>query len=318
MSQTPPAGRVVVALGGNAIAPPGEESLAADQSETIDDAMAAIANLIVAGWRLVLTHGNGPQVGTLMIANELAQAVVPPMPLHFLVAQTQATIGYAICNTLEYALARRGSDLSVVPIISRVLVDEDDPGWDEPSKPIGPYLDDEAEARRRMEATGQVWAEVGSRGWRRVVPSPDPVALLDGYTLQMLLDAGAVVVVNGGGGIPMIRESDRLRGVEAVIDKDLSAALLGKQIGAERLVILTDVQAVALHYDTPKQEWLGEITAGELRALQGEGHFGMGSMGPKVEAALRFVEATGRDAVIAALEDMTAAVQASTGTRVRP
>ena len=318
MSQTPPSGRVVVALGGNAIAPPGEESLPHDQSETIDDAMAAIANLIVDGWNLVLTHGNGPQVGNLMIANEVAQAVVPPMPLHFLVAQTQATIGYAICNTLEYALARRGSDLSVVPIISRVLVSEDDPGWDNPSKPIGPYLDDEAEARRRMEATGQVWAEVGSRGWRRVVPSPDPVALLDGYTLRMLLDAGAVVVVNGGGGIPMIRESDRLRGVEAVIDKDLSAALLGTQIGAERLVILTDVQAVALHYDTPEQEWLGEITAGELRALQGEGHFGMGSMGPKVEAALRFVEATGHDAVIAALEDMTAAVQARTGTRVRP
>jgi carbamate kinase len=313
-----PEGRVVVALGGNAIAPPGEESTAQDQSETIDDAMAAIADLIVAGWKLVLTHGNGPQVGTLMIANELAQAVVPPMPLHFLVAQTQATIGYAICNTLEYALARRGSDLSVVPIISRVLVDEDDPGWDSPSKPIGPYLDDEAEARRRMEATGQFWAEVGSRGWRRVVPSPDPVALLDGHTLGMLLEAGAVVVVNGGGGIPMIREADRLRGVEAVIDKDLSAALLAQQIGAERLVILTDVQAVALHYDTPQQEWLGEISAADLRALQGEGHFGMGSMGPKVEAALRYVEATGHEAVIASLQDMTDAVQARTGTRVSP
>jgi carbamate kinase len=239
------------------------------------------------------------------------------MPLHFLVAQTQATIGYAICNTLEYALAKRGSSLSVVPIISRVLVSADDPDWENPSKPIGSYLRDETEARRRMETTGQIWAEIGDRGWRRVVPSPDPIELLDGHTLGMLLDDGAVVVVNGGGGIPMIREDDRLRGVEAVIDKDLSAALVGGRIGAERLVILTDVEAVALHYDTPQQEWLGEITAAELRALQDEGHFGIGSMGPKVEAALRFVEATGGDAVIAALPDITEAVHARTGTRVR-
>ncbi|MPZ72094.1 MAG: carbamate kinase [Nitriliruptorales bacterium] len=317
MSQPSPTGRVVVALGGNAIAPPGERSTADDQQETIGRAMTSIADLIVDGWNLVLTHGNGPQVGTLMIANELAQAVVAPMPLHFLVAQTQATIGYAICNTLEHALAQRGSDLSVVPMISRVLVGAEDPGWDEPTKPIGPYLDDEAEAMRRMEATGQVWGKIGDRGWRRVVPSPDPLALLDGHTLRMLLDAGAVVVVNGGGGIPMVREDDRLRGVEAVVDKDLSGALLARKINAERLVILTDVHAVALHYDTPKQEWLGEITAEELRALQHQGHFGVGSMGPKVEAALRFVEATGQDAVIAALDDITDAVHGRTGTRVR-
>ncbi len=311
-------GRVVVALGGNAISPPGEPGTAEQEQETIGRAMTRIADLIVEGWDLVLTHGNGPQVGHLLIANELAAAVVPPMPLHFCVAQTQATIGYAICNTLEYALAQRGSDLSVVPMISRVLVDADDPGWASPSKPIGPYLDDEAEARRRMEATGQVWAPVGGKGWRRVVPSPDPVALLDGYTLAMLLEAGAVVVVNGGGGIPMVRQDGQLRGVEAVVDKDLSAALLGNHIHAAQLVILTDVQAVALRYGEPDQEWLGEITAGDLRALQAEGHFGIGSMGPKVEAALRFVEGTGGSAVIAALDDIDQAVRGSCGTRVRP
>jgi carbamate kinase len=310
--------RVVVALGGNAISPPGEGVTAEQEAATIGRAMTAIAELIVDGWRLVLTHGNGPQVGQLMVQNEVAAALVPPMPLHFCVAQTQATIGYAICNALEYELAQRGSDLSVVPIISRVLVDRDDPGWADPSKPIGAYLQlTETEVRRRMEATGQVWADFGERGWRRVVPSPDPVALLDGHTLAMLLDAGAVVVVNGGGGIPMVRSGDGLlRGVEAVIDKDLSAALVGERIGARRLVILTDVQAVALHFGTPEQSWLGEISAADLRALQAQGHFGAGSMGPKVEAALRFVEATGGTATIAALDDITDAVQGRTGTRV--
>jgi carbamate kinase len=310
--------RVVVALGGNAISPPGEGVTAEQEAATIGRAMTAIAELIVDGWRLVLTHGNGPQVGQLMVQNEVAAALVPPMPLHFCVAQTQATIGYAICNALEYELAQRGSDLSVVPIISRVLVDGDDPGWSAPSKPIGAYLQlTQAEVRRRMETTGQVWASFGERGWRRVVPSPDPVALLDGHTLAMLLDAGAVVVVNGGGGIPMVRSPDGLlRGVEAVIDKDLSAALVGERIGARRLVILTDVQAVALHYGTPEQSWLGEISAADLRALQAEGHFGAGSMGPKVEAALRFVAATGGTATIAALDDITDAVHGRTGTRV--
>jgi carbamate kinase len=292
---------------------------AEQEQATIGRAMTAIAELIVDGHNLVLTHGNGPQVGQLMVQNEVAAAFVPPMPLHFCVAQTQATIGYAICNALEYELAQRGSDLSVVPIISRVLVDRDDPGWSAPSKPIGAYLQiPESEVRRRMETTGQVWASFGERGWRRVVPSPDPQALLDGHTLGMLLDAGAVVVVNGGGGIPMVRSDDGLlRGVEAVIDKDLSAALIGERIGARRLVILTDVEAVALRFGTPEQEWIGEISAGDLRALQAEGHFGAGSMGPKVEAALRFVEATGGTATIAALDDITQAVQGRTGTRVR-
>ncbi len=314
----PSGGRIVVALGGNAISPPGESGSAEEQQETIGRAMSVIGDLIVEGWNLVLTHGNGPQVGNLLIANELAAAVVPPLTLHFCVAQTQATIGYAICNTLEYELAERGSDLSVVPMISRVLVEADDPGWDQPTKPIGPYLDDETEARRRMEATGQTWAQIGDRGWRRVVPSPDPKELLDSHTLWFLLDAGAVVVVNGGGGIPMVREGKQLRGVEAVIDKDLAAALLGHRIGAEKLVILTDVEAVALGYGTPDQRWLGEVSVHELRALQDEGHFGAGSMGPKVEAAIRFVEATGGTAVITALDDIAKAVRGETGTRVRP
>ena len=309
-------GRVVVALGGNAISPPGEASTAEAEQETVGKAMVAIADLIVEGWDLVLTHGNGPQVGQLMVQNEMASAFVPPMPLHFCVAQTQATIGFAICNTLEYELAQRGSDLSVVPIVSRVLVHEDDPDWDDPSKPIGNYLSDESEALRRMERTGQVWKSFGDKGWRRVVPSPDPKALLDGHTLSMLLNEGAIVVVNGGGGIPMVRRAGQLSGVEAVVDKDLSAALVATQIGAQRLVILTDVEAVALNYGEADQRWLGEVHVDELRALQAEGHFAAGSMGPKVEAAIRFVEATGGTAVIAALSDIASAVSGETGTRV--
>jgi carbamate kinase len=318
VANEPGSGRVVVALGGNAISPPGEASTADAEQETVGRAMVAIADLIVDGWDLVLTHGNGPQVGQLMVQNEIAAAFVPPMPLHFCVAQTQATIGFAICNTLEYELAQRGSDLSVVPIVSRVLVDADDPDWNDPSKPIGSYLQDEAEAQRRMERTGQVWKSFGDKGWRRVVPSPEPQALLDGHTLEMLLNEGAVVVVNGGGGIPMVRSEGQLRGVEAVVDKDLSGALVATQIGASRLVILTDVEAVALPYGTPEQEWLGDVTVGELRALQREGHFAAGSMGPKVEAAIRFVDATRGMAVIAALDDIGRAVRGETGTRVRP
>ena len=316
MAQEQGSGRVVVALGGNAISPPGEASTAEAEQETVGQAMVAIADLIVSGYDLVLTHGNGPQVGQLMVQNEMASAFVPPMPLHFCVAQTQATIGFAICNTLEYELAQRGSDLSVVPIVSRVLVDEADPDWNDPSKPIGSYLHDEVEALRRMERTGQTWKNFGDRGWRRVVPSPEPKALLDGHTMGMLLDAGAVVVVNGGGGIPMVRREGQLTGVEAVVDKDLSGAMVAIEIGAQKLVILTDVQGVALHFDTPEQQWLDEVHADELRALQAEGHFAAGSMGPKVEAALRFVDASGGTAVIAALDQIGPAVRGETGTRV--
>ncbi len=311
------ASRVVLALGGNAIAPADRPATAEEQTTNITRAMERVADLVAEGLEVVLTHGNGPQVGNLLVKNEMARDVVPPVPLDWCVAQTQATIGYVTVTALARALRARGTHRPVVPVISRVLVAKDDPAWADPSKPIGMWVADEAEARRKASVTGQHWAHFGKRGWRRVVPSPEPLASLEGETVRLLLAAGAVVVANGGGGIPMVRD-DRgmLHGVEAVIDKDLSGALLAREVGATRFVILTDVPGVAVGYGGPSPDWLGSVDAAKLRTLLTSGEFGAGSMGPKVEAVLRFVESTKRPAAIAALDDLLPAVHGEAGTQV--
>jgi carbamate kinase len=309
--------RAVIALGGNAIAPPGNGGSAAEQIANVSRSMGPVADLIADGVEVVLTHGNGPQVGNLLIKNELARHVVPAMPLDWCVAQTQATIGYVIVTALERELADRGLSKPIVPVITRVLVDADDPAWSNPSKPIGPYVD-EPEARKRM-AAGQTWKEAGPQGWRRVVPSPEPHVILDRRAIGLLIDDGAVVVAAGGGGVPMVWGKDgRLHGVEAVIDKDLAGAKLALGCGATRFVILTDVPGVAINYGKADEEWLDEVDVRRLRELQAQGQFAGGSMGPKVEAVLRFVEATGRRAVVGSLADMAACVRGDAGTRVIP
>lgn len=311
--------RTVIALGGNAIAPAGTGGTAEEQTRNIRRAMDLIADLIVEGREVVITHGNGPQVGNLLLKNELAADVVPPMPLDWCVAQTQATIGYQMIVALEHALEVRGDLSTVVPVISRVEVAEDDPAWASPSKPIGPWVTDATEVKRRERDHDQRFVHVEGRGWRRVVPSPEPVALLESMTINLLLDAGAIVVANGGGGIPMVRRgANTLIGVEAVVDKDLAGALLARALRADELVILTDVEAVAVDWGTPHQRWLSEVTADELRGLAAAGQFARGSMGPKVEAALRFVTQQGRPAAIGALDDAPAVVRGATGTRVVP
>ena len=310
--------RTVLALGGNAIAPAGTAGTAAEQTENIGRTMKAVAELITAGWQIVLTHGNGPQVGNVLIKNELAKDVVPPVPLDWCVAQTQATIGFTAASALTFELEQRGIDQPVVPVVSRVLVDRDDAAWQTPTKPIGPYLPED-EARARQAATGQRWAPQGEHGWRRVVPSPDPLRSLDRHAIELLLEHDAVVIANGGGGIPVVqRPGGPLEGVEAVIDKDLAGAVLAAELGATVYAILTDVPGVAVAYGTPGQRWLGRVTVTELRAHQADGHFRAGSMGPKVEAVCRFVERTGGRAVIAALDDALAAVTGSAGTQVLP
>jgi carbamate kinase len=310
--------RVVIALGGNAIAPAGTAGTAAEQTDAIRTAMQQVARLVAdTDLELVITHGNGPQVGNLLIKNELARDVVPPMPLDWCVAQTQATIGVTVANTLGDALHSVGAARRVIPLVCRVLVDPDDPAFGAPHKPVGPYLTDEAEVEtRRAEGVAFV---ASSRGWRRIVASPEPLVSLEAETVRRLLADGAVVVANGGGGVPTIRTQDgTLRGVEAVIDKDLAASLLAVEVGAERLAILTDVAGVAIGYGGPEERWLAEVTVGELRAHAAAGAFGVGSMGPKVEAACRFVERTGGGAVIARLEDALDALEGRVGTRVVP
>jgi carbamate kinase len=310
--------RTVIALGGNAISPAGTAGTAAEQTENIHRTMRQVAVLLASEDReLVLTHGNGPQVGNVLIKNELARDVVPPVPLDWCVAQTQATIGFTMADTLGHELRLRGLDRPVVPVVSRVLVARDDPAWDHPTKPIGPYLSDPTEVQRR-EAEGKRFVQVGERGWRRVVPSPQPLACLDRPAVQLLLDDGAIVVANGGGGIPVVEQEDApLIGIEAVIDKDLAGALLAEEIGAGVFAILTDVRGVAVDYGTPDERWLGDVTVDELRRHLADGQFAAGSMGPKVEAACRFVERTGGLAVIASLDEGAAAVDGAAGTRVR-
>ncbi len=310
--------RTVIALGGNAISPAGTAGTAAEQTANLHRSMKQVAELVAAGLgELVLTHGNGPQVGNVLIKNDLARDVVPPVPLDWCVAQTQATIGFTIASTLSHELRARGHRIPVVPVVSRVLVDRDDPGFAEPTKPIGPYITDEAEVERR-QAEGQQLVRQGDRGWRRVVASPDPRHCVDRRAVELLLGDGAIVVANGGGGIPVVDDGDvPLRGVEGVIDKDLAGALLAEQIGAARFVVLTDVAGVAVDFGTPQERWLRDVDVAELRRLQADGQFAVGSMGPKVEAVCRFVEHTGGWATVASLDDAVAAVRGDVGTQVR-
>ncbi len=309
--------RVVVALGGNALAPDNGDT-PADQARAVEAAMTVVADLVARGVEVVLTHGNGPQVGDLMLRNELARGTLPEIPIDWCVAQTQAMIGYLVTTALETDLANRGLPLPVVPILTRVLVDADDPAWQEPSKPVGPRVD--AEAARAKGADGdQTWKEVEPGRWRRLVASPEPIALLDGMTINLVLGAGAVVVAGGGGGIPMIRDSEgMLHGVECVIDKDLAGVLLAEAVGASVFAILTDVPAVLLDRGKPSERPLGRTTVAELRKHQAEQDFPAGSMGPKVEAVCRFVERTGGRGAIGALDDIAAVVAGESGTQVLP
>jgi carbamate kinase len=303
--------RVLVALGGNAIAPEGRTDAPAQQ-EAVEGAMEQVAGLVAAGYDVVLTHGNGPQVGNLLVKNDLARDVVPPVPLDWCVAQTEATIGYLIVNALERSLAARSVERLIAVVVTRVLVAADDPAWASPSKPIGRHLSP-LEAQGRV-AAGETWQDRGESGWRRVVPSPEPGELLDLPMILRLLDDGAVVVAAGGGGIPMVRREDRLEGVEAVLDKDLTAAVLARAIGADCLVIATDVAAAAIHWGTSEEQTLGRLTPEALRAYADEGHFASGSMGPKVESAVRFVEQGGKRSVITSLEHLGPAVEGRVGT----
>jgi carbamate kinase len=285
-----------------------------DQLAAIARAAEPIADVVASGIEVVLTHGNGPQVGNLLVKNELAAGVVPPVPLDWCVAQTQGTLGVMLINSVERALAARGERRPVATLVTRTLVDPADPGFSQPTKPIGRYLT--AEEAAVMIAHDQAWQDRGERGWRRVVASPDPIEVLDAAAVSALAAAGYIVVAAGGGGIPVVRDGDTVRGVEAVIDKDLTAAVLARAVGAEVLVIATDVEAVSLGFGTPEQRQLGPVSVTELRQHAAEGQFASGSMGPKVEAVCRFVENGGRRAVITSLDRIAEGVAGRAGTVV--
>lgn len=308
---------MLVALGGNAMTNAEGRARPEDQIEAARVAMDAVAELLVHDHDVVLTHGNGPQVGNLLVKNEIAAAVVPPVPLDWCGAQTQATLGFVLMNALDAALAARATERLTATVVTRTLVAGNDDGFTHPTKPIGRFLPQE-EAALLVEH-GETWEDRGDKGWRRVVASPEPLQIIDAPAVQALVDAGFVVIAGGGGGIPVVRDIDgTFRGVEAVIDKDLGAALLGRTLEAEVLVIATDVPHAVLRYGTPEAEDLGTVTTAQLRQFAAEGHFASGSMGPKVDAACRFVEQGGQRAVITSLDQIVDAVTGDAGTVVVP
>ena len=308
--------RALIALGGNAMTGPGGSATPQDQDTAIAAAMEHVADLVGAGVDVLITHGNGPQVGNLLVKNEMSAGVVPPVPLDWCGAQTQGSIGFLMLDALDYSLAKRGIDRKVAAVVSRTLVDRNDPGFARPSKPVGRFLPaDEAQAFRKL---GQVWEDRGDKGWRRMVASPQPLEIIDAAAIHALSATGFIVVCSGGGGIPVVRDEEGLlHGIEAVIDKDLAAELLARTIQADVLVIATDVDNAILSYGTSDARPLDQVTPDEIRRYAAEGHFASGSMGPKVEAAVRFVERGGRCATITSLHRISDAVHGRAGTVIQ-
>ena len=316
-------GKVLVALGGNALQPSQGLGSWAEARATFRRVVPALLDLAEAGHELVLTHGNGPQVGRLLRQSELAGPEVPMMPLDVLGAESQGQIGYLLQEELAPALAARGIARSVLTIISRTEVDRDDPAFAHPTKPVGRFYR-AAEARALQARYGWAMGEDAARGgWRRLVASPRPLRWLEGHAVRTLLEAGLgtawIPVVSGGGGVPVVRGPDgSYQGVEAVIDKDLAAALVARELELDTLAIVTDVPAAALDFGGPAARWLGRVPAEELREHLDRGAFGEGSMRPKVEAVLDFVDHGGARAVITDIASLGAALRDAAGTRVGP
>ncbi len=305
---------IVLALGGNAITKAQEKGTRDEQWSNVSSTCQYIAALAKEGHRIVITHGNGPQVGNLLRKNEIAKDVVPPMPLDVCVSNTQGSLGYAVCQSLGNYLAKVGLFMPVAAVITQIVVDPRDPAFQNPTKFIGSFFS-QAEAAQLMAEKGFTMKEDSGRGWRRVVPSPEPRAIVEKEVIQQLLDAGMIVVAAGGGGIPVIENADGLTGVEAVIDKDMAGQLLANEINADAFFLLTEVERVCINFGRPDQRQIEKITVAEARQYQAEGHFPAGSMGPKMEAAIRFVSSgNGRQAVIVALEKANLALTGESGT----
>lgn len=304
---------ILLAIGGNAITKSTEKGTRDEQWANIRKTCAHVAELVRQGYKIVITHGNGPQVGNLLLKNELTKDIVPPMPLDVCVSNTQGSLGYAISQTLGNHLADMGLVRPVASLVTQVVVSLDDPAFQNPTKFIGPFFT--GEEARRLAAKGQVLKEDSGRGWRRVVPSPEPLAIVEQQIIKTLLDAGAIVVAAGGGGIPVARTPRGLVGVEAVIDKDMAGQLLAAAVGADAFFLLTEVERVCINYGKRDQQAFSRLTVDQARRYQAEGHFPPGSMGPKIEAAIRFASsAPGRQAYIVSLENVHKAVSGESGT----
>lgn len=306
--------RVVVALGGNALQQKGKLSTAAAQLEVVKETSMKIAEISNAGHEIAIVHGNGPQVGRILLSSEAAKDITPVMPFDVCGAMSQGYIGYHIQQALRETLAKQGRNVPVVSLVTQVVVDKDDEAFQNPRKPIGPFYTEE-EAKALVEERGYTVKEDSGRGWRRVVPSPVPVKIVELGSVEKLFDS-TIVVTCGGGGVPVVEKTDgSLEGVAAVIDKDLAAEKLAEDIKADILLILTEVEKVAINFNTPEQEDLSELTVAKAKEYMEAGHFAPGSMLPKVKACVKFVESKpGRKAIITSLEHAVNALDGKNGT----
>jgi len=306
--------KAVIALGGNALIKDDQEGTIYEQFANTREVCKSIVKIIEDGWDVVVTHGNGPQVGAILLQNDLARDVTPPMPLGICVAESEGLIGYMIQQCLSNALQKAGIDRPVVTLITQVLVDENDPSFTDPTKPIGPFYSDEEVEEIKKEGYK---VKKQPNGWRIVVPSPDPKCIVEGDIINKMLNDNVVVIASGGGGMPVIeKEGWGLDGLEAVIDKDLAAERIAEAIDAQLLLILTNVEKVYLNYNKPTQKVLDKVSLKELKKYYEQGHFLEGSMGPKILAAIRFLESGGKKVIISDVEKGWEAFQNKTGTHI--
>jgi len=310
--------KAVIALGGNALIRPGEAGTLEEQRRRISEAMAHTADLVTAGFAAVLTHGNGPMVGQLLLQMECARATVPPMPLFMCDADSEGSLGYLIQQGLVNELHRRGVERGVATVITQVVVAADDPAFNFPDKPIGPFYA-AAEATRLKTEQGWHLAEDAGRGWRRLAPSPRPLTIVEQRIIAYLLEGGIIVIAAGGGGVPVIRlPNGELRGVEAVIDKDRASAVLAGEISADLMIFLTAVEYVYVDYLQPGQRPLKRLSSAEAQQYLQDGQFATGSMGPKIESALEFLSRGGQRVLITQAEKLPEAMQGLIGTHIFP
>ncbi|MDK2886378.1 MAG: carbamate kinase [Thermosipho sp. (in: thermotogales)] len=304
----------VVAIGGNAVNRPGEKATAENMLKNLSETAKFISKMLDE-FDIAITHGNGPQVGNLLVQQEIAKDKIPPFPIDVNDAQTQGSLGYMIAQTLYNELKEEGKNYQIAALVTQIIVDKNDPAFQNPTKPVGPFYSEE-EAKKLMKEKGWIIKEDAGRGWRRVVPSPKPLDIIEKDVIKLLMSKDVIVIAAGGGGIPVIVEDGKIKGVEAVIDKDRASALLAKEINADVLIILTGVEKVYLNYGKENQKELDTLTISDAKRYLSEGHFPKGSMGPKIEAAIDFVESTGKECIITDMTVLDKALRGETGTKI--
>jgi carbamate kinase len=308
----------IVAVGGNALISDQNHLAIPDQYEQVAITVRHIADMIEAGWDVIVTHGNGPQMGFILRRSELSLHEVAAVPMDYAGADLQGAIGYMFVKAFHNEFRRRGIAHQAVAVVTQTLVDANDPAFANPTKPIGSQMD-EATAKRLAKQQGWTVAEDAGRGWRRVVPSPEPKAIIDREVIGFLARAGYVVIAGGGGGIPVVADTDgNLRGAEAVIDKDLASSLLAREIAADLLLVSTGVERVAADFNKPNQRWLDRMSVSEAARLYAEDQFDRGSMGPKIRAATAFLKGGGKRAIITNPANIGRALAGLTGTHIEP